>query len=131
MTDDLTELLVGLERSRCEATSTADLPALREIYTDDLTYTHSSGLTQNLGELLAGLVKFTPRVSRTDDLQVRFFGDVAVMTGTLRAELPGPPGPDGPRIIEPHALQVWVRQGERWKQAAYATSGETSVSARG
>lgn len=123
---DPAAVLIDLERARCEATSSGDVAALREMYTDDMTYTHSTGVTQDVEALLDGVARSAPRLTRGDDLRVRFYGaNFAVMTGMMRAELSAPDGSGTIFVLEPHVLQVWVRtSGGAWKQAAFASSSQ-------
>lgn len=130
MTDDLTAQLLELEQTRCAATSHNDAAALRAINTDDLTYTHTTGMVDSLASLVASLDSVPREITRGDDLQVRFYGDVAVMTGSLIARFPKPLGADGPIELHTQALQVWVRTGDSWKQAAFAASGQLPASMR-
>jgi ketosteroid isomerase-like protein len=52
---------------------------------------------------------------------VRVYGDAAVMTGTLRNELPAAAGAE-PIVMEGHALSVWTRTASGWRQVAFASS---------
>jgi ketosteroid isomerase-like protein len=124
MNDDLTAQLIDLEHARCVATSNGDAAALVQMNTDDLTYTHTTGIVDDIESLLASLDGVPRQITRGDDLRVRFYGDVAVMTGSLTARFPTPQGGGGPLELETQALQVWVKSGESWKQAAFAASGQ-------
>jgi hypothetical protein len=123
MDDDDADALLRLERTRCEAISAGDLAAVEKLLATELTHTHASGVTEDKATYLEGLRGQARQTTRGDDLRVRLYGDVAVMTGTLRnSYAPAEPGGQG-RTVELLALQVWVRRDGGWQQVAYATSG--------
>jgi ketosteroid isomerase-like protein len=124
MPDEIIARLVALEHARCAAVSNSDAAAVELLNGDDLTYTHNTGMTEDLRAHLVSLSAYERHLSRTDDLTVRVYGDVAVMTGTVHAGYPAA-GPGGtPVEFDAHALQVWVKQDESWKQVAFASSGQ-------
>jgi ketosteroid isomerase-like protein len=124
MQEDLTAQLVDLEHARCLAITSVDIDALRAMNSDDLTYTHTGGMTEDLEAFLASIAKHPREITRKDDLEVRLYGDVAVMTGWLHATFPHPEG-GGERVeLDSHALQVWVKEGESWKHTAFAASAQ-------
>ncbi len=131
MPDDLTAQLIDLEHARCLAITNADIPALELLNSGDLTYTHTGGQTEDLESFLSNIGKYPRVITRSDDLQVRIYGDVAVMTGTLHATFPPRDGGSEPIKLDSHALQVWVKQGDGWKQAAFAASAQLPDSLRG
>jgi ketosteroid isomerase-like protein len=130
MLDDLTAQLVQLEHRRCLAITNADIAALKQLNSDDLTYTHTGGQTEDLQSFLTNIAKYPREITRGDDLTVRIYGDVAVLTGTLHATFPARDGGSEPIALDSHALQVWVRQGDSWKQSAFAASAQLPDSLR-
>jgi ketosteroid isomerase-like protein len=52
---ETTEQGKALDRKWAEATTHADVAALNQILSDDLTYTHSSGNTQSKAEFIASV----------------------------------------------------------------------------
>jgi ketosteroid isomerase-like protein len=121
MSDEVTAELLRLEEERCKAISAGDVVTLGHLLADDLTHTHVTGRTEDKAAYLAALGG-RPRVTTRRDLKVRVYGDVAIMTGTLINTFPS----DGRAIRQPmeaHALQVWIKTGDGWKQAAFASSG--------
>ncbi|HWI71358.1 MAG TPA: nuclear transport factor 2 family protein [Baekduia sp.] len=122
MSDD--EELRALEQERCRAISAGDLATLDRLLADDLTHTHVTGVTEDKATYLAALGGRPRTTTRGEDLAVRLYGDVAVMTGTLRNAFP-PQAPGEPEdVSEIHALQVWARAGgNAWRQVAFASSG--------
>jgi hypothetical protein len=115
--------LIGLESARCEAISSCDFEALDRLLAEDLTHTHIDGRTQDKQAYLAGLRARPRQTTRGDDLAVRLYSGVAVMTGTLRNTF-GASEPGGePRQMNLQALQVWVDGDDGWRQVAFASSG--------
>jgi ketosteroid isomerase-like protein len=131
MSDELIAQLVELEHARCLAITNADIPALEQLNSEDLTYTHTGGQTEDLTAFLSNISKYPREITRSDDLTVRVYGDVAVMTGTLHASFPARDGSGEPIELDSHALQVWVKRGEDWKQSAFAASAQLPDSLRG
>ena len=120
MSDAVTEELLRLEDERCRAISAGDINTLGRLLADDLTHTHISGHTEDKATYLATLGG-RPRITTRRDLNVRVYGDTAIMTGTLVNAFPPEAGVARPPF-EAHALQVWVKSGDGWKQAAFAAS---------
>lgn len=130
MTDNLTAELVELEHRRCRAITDADIAALERLNSDDLTYTHTGGQTEDLQSFLSNIARYPREITRGDDLTVRVYGDVAVMTGTLHATFPARDGGGEPIALDSHALQVWIKQLDGWKQSAFAASAQLPDSLR-
>ena len=114
----MTDELIARELERCDAISHGDLDALALILGDDLTHTHVTGKTDDKAAVLENLRRRPRTTTRGDDLRVRMFRDVAVMTGTMRNVFHD----DGVEQ-ELHALQVWVNRPGGWQQVAFAASG--------
>src|SRR5512143_1675114 len=73
--------IADLERARFAAMVAADTAALRPYLASDLTYTHSSGVTQTRAQLLqqiaSGQLHYTSITP--DELHVRALGEAAVV----------------------------------------------------
>lgn len=113
--------LIQLEHERCEAISNGDLKTLDRLLSEDLSHTHVTGETDDRAGYLKGLTERPRRTTRQDDLTVRIYGDVAVMTGALRNVIPATADREAVTMTG-HALQVWVRSGSSWQQVAFAAS---------
>lgn len=113
----MTDAVVARELERCDAISRGDLEALARILGDDVTHTHVTGKTDDKAAVLENLRRRPRTTTRGDDLRVRMYGDIAVMTGTMRNMFH-----DGVEQ-ELHALQVWVKAADGWQQVAFAASG--------
>ena len=120
MSNAVTEELLRLEEERCRAVSAGDIDTLGRLLTDDLTHTHVTGRTEGKAAYLAALGG-RPRTTTRRDLTVRIYGEAAIMTGTLVNAFPPDAGAARPPV-EAHALQVWVKTSDGWKQAAFVAS---------
>lgn len=116
---DPVETLRELEEQRCRAVSAADTDRLREIVADDSTHTHANGLLQDRETWLRTLGG-RPRVVARESLDVRVYGDTAVLTGVLRNAFTGP---DAAPPVRMRTLQTWTREAGGWRQVAFAASG--------
>jgi ketosteroid isomerase-like protein len=115
-TQDTTSLLIALESRRCDAINRKDWDVLAAMLTDDLVHVHANGLTQDKAAYLQH-VSSRPRRTERRDLVVRLHGDTAVMTGKLINTVDGAEATsDAPALA---AMQVWVRNGDTWQQAAF------------
>ena len=90
-----------------------DRATMERLMADDYSYGHSNGSVankaQDIAENMSPDMKWT--ASRLDDLKVRIYGDVAVVTGlaTLTGSAKG--YVSGPRRF----TDVWVRRNGRWQ----------------
>jgi ketosteroid isomerase-like protein len=87
-----------------KATVDKDVATLEKIYGDDITYSHSSALTQTKAEVLAGVRGPTVNVfMKFSDMTVRVYGDVALAKGTVDFRN----GPVG-AMTDNHLNILWV-----------------------
>jgi ketosteroid isomerase-like protein len=91
-----------------------DRATMERLYADDYMYTHSNGTvlnkTQEIAEAMSPSQAWTAH--KSDDLKVRLFGNVAVVTGvsTLTGSAKG--YVSGPRRF----TEVWVKRKGGWQQ---------------
>lgn len=103
---------------RFAATIAGDVAALSAMMTDDLTYTHSSGVVESKAEFLDGLKsgrylyrEITPRERR-----VRVHGDAAVVSGRCHIVIE----PGGRRTeIDLTFTELYVKEGGGWRMALW------------
>jgi ketosteroid isomerase-like protein len=110
--------VLAAQDERIAATLAADLAALGAMMTDDLSYTHSSGLTETKTEFLEGLRtgKYVYRAIEPQERRVRVHGEAAVVSGSCRIVIE----PGGKRTeIRLHFTELYVRQGGRWRMALW------------
>jgi len=87
-----------------KATVEKDAATLEKIYGDDITYSHSSALTQTKAEVLAGIRGATVNVfMRFSEMTIRVYGDVALAKGIVDFRN-GPPG----ALTDNHLNILWV-----------------------
>ena len=109
--------LMQLTEARVRADFTADRVALDTLLAEDLTYTRSSGVTDDKRAVLAqvgatgpyALDELTP-----DSLQARVYGTTGVVTGILHIKLKAQPAPYRIRFTD-----VWAERSGRWQLVAF------------
>jgi len=104
------------EEARCKATSEGDLEALERVLHDDYTHVTGGASIMNRQQYL-DWVSETPRRHERHHLQVRRFGDTAVLVGGLTNHLSVAGG--GTRIIEALVTQVAHREDGVWRFVAF------------
>jgi ketosteroid isomerase-like protein len=103
---------------RIALTIGADLAGLGATMTDDMTYTHSSGVTETKAEFLDGLKtgKYVYREVTPRDRKVRVHGDAAVVSGPCHVVIE----PGGKRTeIDLYFTELYVKEGGRWRMALW------------
>ncbi|MBO0694062.1 MAG: nuclear transport factor 2 family protein [Acidimicrobiaceae bacterium] len=105
------------EEARCRAIEQTDWAALDRILGDDFVYTHSTGKHETKDEWVAGIKKLDRAVVR-DNLSVRVFGDVALVSGTSVNRYAEPFNGDSHFGSLLDVLQVWVKRDGEWQLVA-------------
>jgi hypothetical protein len=103
--------LIEREAQHRWAIGQRDWAAVAEMLTPDMTYTHTTGVTQSRKAYLAALPATTPRTQTRGHLTIRIYGSVCVLSGRLfntKGALPD----------EQELLQVWIDQDGTWMLAA-------------
>ncbi|HUL77452.1 MAG TPA: nuclear transport factor 2 family protein [Vicinamibacteria bacterium] len=115
---DVEQAVLAAQDRRIAATVAGDITSLGALMTDDLTYTHSSGVVESKAEFLDGLKsgkysyrEITPRGRRT-----RVHGDAAVVSGPCHIVIE----PGGRRTeIDLTFTELYVREGGQWRMALW------------
>lgn len=116
---DITAELIAIESRRNRALIDNDKASLDEIFADDLTYVHASGKLDTKATLLDSIGKtYSYLGAERGELEVRLFGDTAVMTGPATLLLKVAAKPD-PVTVPCNVTQVWARTNGRWRIVAY------------
>jgi ketosteroid isomerase-like protein len=113
--------VIAAHDARLAATIRGDVAALSAMMTDDLTYTHSSALTETKAELLEGLKsgKYVYREITPKDRRVRVHGDAAIVSGPAHIVIE----PGGQRTeIDLYFTEIYVKEGGRWKMALWQST---------
>jgi ketosteroid isomerase-like protein len=117
--------ILGLEDKRFGAMIARDFAALEKVVHEELLYTHSSGLTDTkaswLESMKSGKTKY--KSVNCTERKVRFFGDVALVTGkaSIEAEIGGQP-----RSLKLLFLNAWTRSPQGWKFVAWQSCPQPS-----
>ena len=120
--DDERRELLELEEEFCRAVSSSDVAALARLLADEFTYAHSTGATDDKQQYIGGIER-RGRTLTAQDLDVRVYGDTAVVVGTLVTALSSTDGKAPPAPLELRTLQVWIRGAVGWHMVAGAASG--------
>jgi len=119
MTDNAQHAVLAAEALRRKALIDDDTAQVEQLFADDLVYVHTSGLIHDKAQYLAYAANVVRYLDVTrDQLQVRVYGDMAVMTGfqvnTLckRADEIAVRG-------EGFVTQVWVKNPQGWQIASF------------
>ena len=116
-TSPLEREIIELEQERLKAFARDDKATFDRLVTDDLTMTHSSGAVANKAEVMAVMRPSTPErplpALSTEAVQVRVYGDAAVMTGRLVET-----ARDGRRVVVLSFTNTYIKQKERWRMSA-------------
>ena len=111
---DPIEQVRQVEARRYDAMARNDLAALGDLLADDLTYTHSQGVVNTKAQMLASLESGALRYRSvtTDDVQIRVYGDAAVVTGAAVLAVTA----GGHDVSVPvRFIAVYARQDGRWR----------------
>jgi uncharacterized protein (TIGR02246 family) len=106
---------------RIAATVAGDAAALSAMMTDDLTYTHSSGVEESKAEFLDGLKsgKYAYREIAPRGRKVRVHGDAAIVSGPCHVVIE----PGGKRTeIDLYFTEVYVKEGGQWRMALWQST---------
>jgi hypothetical protein len=96
----------------------ADLAALNNILSDDLTYTHSSGETKNKAEFIASIrgKELQYHSIEFESAEARSYGNTAIISSHVRVQVTAF-GHD----LSLHAcfLHVWIKKNGHWQLVAH------------
>ncbi len=115
---DAGQAVLAAQDARFAATIKADVAALSALMTDDLTYTHSSGVTETKAEFLDGIRsgKYAYRSIDSKDRRVRLHGEAAIVSGTAHIVIE----PGGKRTeIDLYFSELYVKEGGAWRMALW------------
>ena len=105
--------LMRLEQAYNDAQVKRDRATLEHLWADDYMYTHSNGAVmtkaQDIDDTMSGEMAW--RAARLDEMKVRRYGDVAVVTGRLVMEGRAVQYASGPRRF----TDIFVRRNGRWQ----------------
>jgi ketosteroid isomerase-like protein len=107
------QLLMRLVQEYNDAQVKRDRSALERLWADDYLYTHSNGAVMTKAEDIADTMsgEMTWTAAKLDDLRVRLYGEVGIVTGRLTMEGRAAQYASGPRRF----TDVFVRRSGRWQ----------------
>lgn len=120
--EDTVGLLCQLEQERCQAMMAGDRERLKQLLHKDLLHVHAKGQVDGYESYFStgGFNVNYTRVERSE-LDIKVFGESALMTG--RQLLEAVRKASGERVrIDSRVMQVWVRDGQSWRQLAFQTT---------
>jgi uncharacterized protein (TIGR02246 family) len=103
---------------RIAATVAGDVAGLAAMMTDDLTYTHSSGVVESKAEFLDGLRngKYVYREIAAAERKVRVHGDAAIVSGPCHVVIE----PGGRRTeLDLYFTELYVKEAGGWRMALW------------
>jgi ketosteroid isomerase-like protein len=118
---DAPQAVLAAHDARIAATIKGDVAALGAMMTDDLTYTHSSGITETKAEFLDGLKtgKYLYRAIDASGRRVRVHGDSALVSGPCHIVIE----PGGKRTeLDLYFSELYVREGGAWRMALWQST---------
>jgi len=115
------ERVTGLEQERIQADLKKDKRWFEDCLGDDVTSATSEGRLENKAQLVARCLDPTNIVEseKYDQLNVRAYGDVIIVTGMLSQT---GKGNNVPYSIQRRFTDVWVNRGGMWQQVAMHVS---------
>ncbi|MCS6805026.1 MAG: nuclear transport factor 2 family protein [Acidobacteriota bacterium] len=106
---------------RFEAMMRGQVKLLERLLDDDLTYTHSSGIVDTKADLLhslqAGAIRYDS--IEADDIQIRLYGQTAVVTGQARMKVRRQGQPLDFRV---RFTEVYVKRNNQWLLIAWQST---------
>jgi ketosteroid isomerase-like protein len=115
---ETSEQAKALDRKWAEATTHADVVALDQILSEDLTYTHSSGRAQSKDEFIASVrsKELQYHSIEFESANVRLYGNIALISSHVRIQVTA-----GGHDQSVHAcfLHVWAKKNGRWQMVAH------------
>jgi ketosteroid isomerase-like protein len=118
---DAEQAVLGAHDKRIALTIAADLAGLAAMMTDDLTYTHSSAVTETKAEFLDGLKtgKYVYREIAPRDRRVRVHGDAAIVSGPCHVVIE----PGGKRTeLDLYFTELYVKEAGQWRMALWQST---------
>jgi len=120
-TTSQTSELLSMQQKRFEAMVKADISALKSIFAEDLTYTHTNGETETKSSFLSTIetATFKYEAIQTTSTNVRIYGDTGVITGRGKIKLLAF---GTPMSMDVSFIEVQVKSGGRWQLVAWQST---------
>ena len=119
MSDPRTAEILAVDAQRRAALIACDLPVLDRLFADDMIHIHSTGYAGGKAAYLHDLQTIFEFIEiDRHDLEVRFLGDVALLTGPMTHRVRLRSNGDIV-IVDAFGSQIWVPCEGGWKQVFY------------
>jgi ketosteroid isomerase-like protein len=118
---DVDQAVLAAHDKRIALTIAGDLAGLSAMMTDDLTYTHSSAVTETKAEFLDGLKtgRYVYREITPRDRKVRVHGDAAIVSGSCHVVIE----PGGKRTeLDLYFTELYVKEAGQWRMALWQST---------
>ena len=115
------EEILALETARIKAMCDLDIDQLKEILSDDLTYTHSTARQETKSEFISALTSGRTKYQSIDreDVKVQQYGETAVVTGHAKFHV----NANGNDVrFQVKFTDVYVKLGEKWQMVAWQST---------
>ena len=89
-----------------------DTAALQKMYHADMTYTHSSAMTETKAEAIAAVSKGSTKALEYRDVTTKIYGNTAIMKGKF--DITNDQNSTSHLVI----LMVWTKSGKDWQLLA-------------
>jgi ketosteroid isomerase-like protein len=107
------------EKAWASATIAGDEATLKQLLSDDLSYTHANGETDTKAVFIDNLKTGARKYHKLhhESMDVRLYGDTAVLTATGQFETSRKGGKVEPAHLR--FIHVWVMKNGRWQMVAH------------
>jgi len=118
MKNEAQQAIIEAEEHLAAASLNLDLSVFEQLLHPDYVIVQPGGNVENKAETMASLASDTRhwQVARSDEMEVRVYGDTAVVTGRWTGK--GQNG-DEPFDYQARFLSVWVKEAGQWRNVAY------------
>lgn len=122
---ELVAAVIQAEQRLAAAHITLDIATIDRLLHPDYRIIQLGGLQETKAQTLASLQRDNRHwdLAESDEMDVRLYGDTAVVTGRWRGR-----GRNGAKAFDYRArfLSIWVREGDEWRNVAYMATEITA-----
>jgi ketosteroid isomerase-like protein len=121
MKNEAQQAIIEAEEHLAAASLNLDLSVFEQLLHPDYVIIQPGGVIKTKAEIMASLASDTRhwQVARSDEMEVRVYGDTAVVTGRWTGK--GQNG-DEPFDYQARFLSVWVKENRQWCNVAFQST---------